>query len=166
MVTRPEIAAALGNFVLVDLYADGTDPESEANQQLEQSKFSTIAIPYYAILDPDEKVIATFDGQTRDAARFLAFLDQRAPGGTASATAAAAGPLAGTPITTLGGAAFNSADFSGKVLVVNFWATWCIPCIQEIPSFNKVHRELKDKGVAVVGISMDEEDAPAKVKAF
>ena len=163
MFTRPEIEAAAGNFVLVDLYTDGTDPESEANQQLEQSKFATIAIPFYAILDPDEKVIATFNGQTRDAQQFLSFMDQRAP---AAVAASSSGPLAGAPITTLEGAAFNSGVLSGKVLVVNFWATWCVPCIQEIPSFNKLHNQLKDKGVAVLGISMDDEDAAAKVKAF
>ena len=167
MFTRPEIAAALGNFVLVDLYTDGTDPESEANQQLEQSKFATIAIPFYAILDPDEKVIATFNGQTRDAQQYLAFLET-APRGDWKATVAAANPnpLTGAPITTLDGAAFDANPLAGKVLVVNFWATWCVPCIQEIPSFNKIHQELKDKGVAVVGISMDDDDARSKVKAF
>jgi len=75
MFTRPEIAAALGRFVLLELYTDGTDAASEENQKLQENKFSTVAIPYYAILDPDERVIATFPGLTRDAARFLAFLN-------------------------------------------------------------------------------------------
>ena len=42
----------------------------------------------------------------------------------------------------------DAAAFAGKVVVVNFWATWCVPCIQEIPSFNKLHRDLASKGVA------------------
>ena len=42
---------------------------------------------------------------------------------------------------------------------MNFWATWCVPCIEEIPSFNKVHEQFAAKGVAVVGVSMDEEGA-------
>jgi thiol:disulfide interchange protein DsbD len=167
MFTRPDIEAAAGNFVLVDLYTDGTDAESQANQQLEQSKFSTISIPFYAILDADEKVIASFNGQTRDAGQFLAFL-QTPPdrGRKGPAVADKATPLSGAPITTLDGATFDPNSLSGKVVVVNFWATWCVPCIQEIPGFNKLHNQLKDKGVAVVGISMDDDDAPAKVKAF
>jgi len=74
MFTRPEIAIALDRFVLVELYADGADPVSEANQKLELDRFQTVAEPYYAILDADEKVLATFPGLTRDAAEFLAFL--------------------------------------------------------------------------------------------
>ena len=62
MFTRPEIAAALQGFVLVELYTDGTDAASEANQKLQLAKFNTVAIPFYAILDPDEKVVATFPG--------------------------------------------------------------------------------------------------------
>ncbi len=62
MFTRPEIAAAMKNFVLVELYTDGTDAESEANQKLQLAKFNTVAIPFYAIVDPDEKVLATFPG--------------------------------------------------------------------------------------------------------
>jgi len=76
MFTRPEIQAALKNFVLVELYTDGTDKVSEENQQLEDSKYKTIAIPYYAIVDPDGNTIATFPGATRDAGAYLAFLQK------------------------------------------------------------------------------------------
>ncbi len=79
MFTRPEIAAALKDYVLVELYTDGTDAASEQNQQLQNTKFSTVAIPYYAILDPDEKVIATFPGLTRNPAEFLNFLRSGKP---------------------------------------------------------------------------------------
>lgn len=74
MFTRPEIAEALGRFVLVELYTDGADEASQQNQALQERKFATVAIPYYAILDPDERVIATFGGLTRDPQEFLAFL--------------------------------------------------------------------------------------------
>jgi len=74
MFTRPEIAAAMKDFVLLELYTDGTDDASEANQKLEESNFSTVAIPYYAIVNPDEKAVATFPGLTRDAGEFLRFL--------------------------------------------------------------------------------------------
>ncbi len=74
MFPRPEIAAALDEFVLVELYTDGTDAASEANQKILTGRFDTVAIPYYAILDADEKTIASFAGLTRDPAEFLAFL--------------------------------------------------------------------------------------------
>ncbi len=74
MLPRPEIQAALKGFVLAELFTDGLDAASEKNQTLENDKFSTIAIPYYAILSPDEKVIATFPGLTRDPQEFLKFL--------------------------------------------------------------------------------------------
>ncbi|HXA65166.1 MAG TPA: cytochrome c biogenesis protein CcdA [Bryobacteraceae bacterium] len=74
MFPRPEIAALMKDFVLVDLYTDGTDSVSEQNQQLEEKRFGTVAIPFYAILDPDEKVIATFPSLTRNAQEFAGFL--------------------------------------------------------------------------------------------
>ncbi len=74
LFTRPEVAAALKEFILVELYTDGTDDASQANQRLQESKFSTIAIPYYAILEADERVLATFPGLTRDPTLFLRFL--------------------------------------------------------------------------------------------
>jgi thiol:disulfide interchange protein DsbD len=74
MFPKPEITGLLKDFVLVDLYTDGTDAESEQNQQLEEKRFGTVAIPFYAILDPDEHTMATFPGLTRNAVEFVAFL--------------------------------------------------------------------------------------------
>ena len=74
MFPRPEINALLKDFILIDLYTDGTDQVSEVNQKLEESKFRTVAIPFYAILDADERVIATFPGLTRNPEEFIAFL--------------------------------------------------------------------------------------------
>ena len=74
MFPRPEIAEALGNYILVELYTDGTDAASEANQKILSEKFSTVAIPFYAIVDADGKEVARFAGLTRDSAEFLAFL--------------------------------------------------------------------------------------------
>jgi thiol:disulfide interchange protein DsbD len=162
MFTRPEIAAALGGFVLVDLYADGTDQASEDNQKLELEKFNTVAEPYYAILDADEKVIATFPGLTKDPAEFMAFLQKGSAGAPpAAGTPPTAAPSSGglPQVSRLEGGAFDTASLGGKVVVVNFWATWCVPCISEIPSFNKLYQQLGPKGVVVMGVSMDEEGA-------
>lgn len=74
MFPRPEVAAELERFVLVELYTDGTDAASEANQRRQQELFQTVAIPYYAIFSPDGRVIATFAGLTRNPEEFVAFL--------------------------------------------------------------------------------------------
>jgi thiol:disulfide interchange protein len=74
MFSRPEIAEALGNYVLVELYTDGTDAVSERNQQLQEQKFGTVAIPFYAIMDTDQRVVSTFAGLTRKAPEYLTFL--------------------------------------------------------------------------------------------
>jgi thiol:disulfide interchange protein len=74
MFPRPEIAEALSNFVLVELYTDGTDVESDKNQRLQESTFQTVAIPFYAIFDGDHGAVAKFASLTRNTSEFLAFL--------------------------------------------------------------------------------------------
>ena len=167
MLSKPEIAAVLKNFVLVELYTDGTDAASEANQKLQLEKFGTIAEPFYVILDPDEKLIARFEGQTKDVGEYLAFLQKGAAGAPAAAPVTAAPPPTGDlpKLTSISGQTVDAASLQGKVVVVNFWATWCVPCIQEIPSFNKLHKDLGAKGLVVLGVSMDE-DGPARVPSF
>ena len=46
-------------------------------------------------------------------------------------------------------------DFGGKLLVLNFWASWCAPCVQEAPSLNAFQRQFAGKGVVVLGVSID-----------
>ncbi len=54
--------------------------------------------------------------------------------------------------------------FGGKVLILNFWATWCPPCVQEVPSLNQFQREFAGQGVVVVAVSIDKN--PQKYQAF
>ena len=152
MFTRPEIGGVMKNMVLVDLYTDGTDAASLANQQLEEDQFKTVAIPFYVLYDGEKNVIATFPSLTRDPQEYLSFLNTKAP----AATAPAAASLFGSPFKTLDGASLSQASWQGKVVVLNYWATWCVPCRQEIPEFNRIHEEMASKGVEVIGVSMDE----------
>jgi peroxiredoxin len=58
-------------------------------------------------------------------------------------------------VTTDRGKTLSRSEFGGKVLVLNFWATWCPPCIDEIPSLNVMAQQLAPKGVVVLGVSVD-----------
>jgi cytochrome c biogenesis protein CcmG, thiol:disulfide interchange protein DsbE len=51
------------------------------------------------------------------------------------------------------------SDYRGQVVVLNFWATWCPPCVQETPSLVQMQQRLKDKGIVVVGVSEDVDEA-------
>ena len=94
----------------------------------------------------------------------------------APAVAATAAPPALTPLPPevsvvplkdAKGASFKLADFFGKVMVVNLWATWCGPCRQEIPELVKLHKEFHSRGVEIIGLSTENPDASAeKVRKF
>ena len=58
-------------------------------------------------------------------------------------------------LTTSAGDQVTPRNFGGKVLVLNFWASWCAPCVQEAPSLNEFAKTFKDSGVVVLGVSVD-----------
>ncbi len=61
-------------------------------------------------------------------------------------------------IRTDGGLTVSRSNFGGRLLVLNFWATWCPPCLEEMPSLDEFQRRFKEDGVVVLGISVDEEE--------
>lgn len=87
-----------------------------------------------------------------------------APAQTASAEAA---PTRGVPgeqafdftLKDLAGKDVRLSDFKGKVVILDFWATWCGPCRMEVPHFKELHKQYKSKGVAIVGIALDQQGA-------
>ena len=64
---------------------------------------------------------------------------------------------------TLDGQPTNLAALQGKIVVLNFWATWCPPCVDETPSLERMYTDLKPLGVTVLGVSVDD-DASAYQK--
>lgn len=78
--------------------------------------------------------------------------------------------LAGNPLaitgTTLDGKKIDWASYRGKVVLVDFWATWCGPCIKEMPNLKRLYEGYKGKGFEIVGVSIDHDDeAPARFMA-
>ena len=58
-------------------------------------------------------------------------------------------------IVTDSGRTVTRADFGGKLLVLNFWASWCPPCVEETPSLNAFQQQMKPDGVVVLAVSID-----------
>jgi len=72
--SRPDVGAELGQFVLARLYTDGDGEIYERQQAFQEKTFGTVALPLYAVMAPDGKVLATFSGLSRNPAEFIAFL--------------------------------------------------------------------------------------------
>jgi len=58
-------------------------------------------------------------------------------------------------VTAENGTRVSLDQFGGKVLLLNFWATWCAPCVQEVPSLNQLQKQLGNSGLVVLGVSVD-----------
>ncbi len=74
-------------------------------------------------------------------------------------------PAPGFSRPDLDGNTVNFADFSGKVVLVDFWATWCPPCRRSIPHLVDLHKKYADQGFEILGVSLDS-NGPAEVAKF
>jgi len=94
------------------------------------------------------------------------FAEQAPAGGTATITPVGEHPPAPDfTLSTPSGASLSLAELRGKVVLLNFWATWCVPCRKEMPAIEALYQRYKDRGLEVVAISLDKL-AAAPVEAF
>lgn len=68
-------------------------------------------------------------------------------------------PVPDLTLETLDGESIELDEQDGKVLLINFWATWCAPCRKEIPDLNALYSDLKQEGLTVIGIALDRKGA-------
>jgi thiol-disulfide isomerase/thioredoxin len=61
-------------------------------------------------------------------------------------------------VKTESGAVMTPTNFGGKVLILNFWASWCAPCVQEIPSLNEIQKLFASQGLVVLGVNVDSKE--------
>jgi len=69
-------------------------------------------------------------------------------------------------LKNLDGKEINLKDFKGKTVLLNFWATWCEPCLEEMPAMQKAYNTLRDKGFVILAVSIDRDSREKNVRAF
>jgi thiol-disulfide isomerase/thioredoxin len=89
------------------------------------------------------------------AARALATLAALALASACTGERPALGPAPAFALPDLAGREVTLAEFAGRTVVIDFWATWCEPCVHQIPVLNAFHRERSGDGVVVLGIAVD-----------
>jgi thiol-disulfide isomerase/thioredoxin len=75
-------------------------------------------------------------------------------------------PAPDTPFTDADGKTHTLAEFKGKAVVVNLWATWCGPCVAEMPTLAKLQTEVAGEPVVILPISLDRDEDVANAKTF
>lgn len=186
--TDNDVRGEAEKFVTLKLDLTSDDPNTEAGRA--RSRYKIVGVPTILFLDgkgnelpslrlegfekPD-KFLSRMKGVgaappsteiARNAGASVTPVSDATPNGAASGTEAGLGEPAPTvALPLLDGNTLELQSLKGKVVLVDFWATWCIPCISEIPMFNDLQKQYREQGLEIVAVSLDEEGA-AKVKPF
>lgn len=180
--TDAEVKKDAERFITLKLNLTSSDPNSEAGRA--RQRFGIRGVPTVLFIDDKGREFSDirlegFEKPSSFVARMKkvetspagagsalaknvseekAAVADSAPGGTTDAAPAAS-------LNLLSGGSLKLESLRGKVVLVDFWATWCVPCLSEIPMFNQLKKDYQPRGVEVIAISLDEEGA-AKVKPF
>jgi thiol:disulfide interchange protein len=171
--TDAEIKREAQKFVMLKLDLTSTRANTEAGRAA--TRYDIRGVPTVLFLDskgqeiPDLRLVS-FEKPESFLSRMMKLGAVSPRVGVAEASTATdsenqSQPLPSDSVTLLNGSKLDLSTQRGKVLLIDFWATWCVPCAKEIPILNSLDKDYKDKGVEVIGIAMDE-DGPSKVKPF
>lgn len=172
---EPDIQLArLIQSATMSLYQSGKPEESgefgrELTEKLSESKSPEMQMASAQMAGLVGQILES-QGQEKEAAKFYRQMSERLAKSDHEALHQAAQQLEGSarklelvgqpmPISgkLVDGGKFDGAQFKGKVVLVDFWATWCGPCVAELPNVKEVYQKYHDRGFEVVGISLDEE---------
>jgi peroxiredoxin len=95
-------------------------------------------------------------------ALLAAALAAGAVGGASAAGTDASGPAPAFTLTALNGESATLSQYKGQVVMLNFWATWCGPCQQEMPLLDQMYKKYKPAGFTLIGVNVDKDAPPVK----
>lgn len=181
--TDSDVKRESERFVRLKLDLTSSDANTESGRA--KSKFGIRGVPTVIFLDPAgrerselrlegfekpnlflarmKQVEFTPNSSTQTLAKNAT--DGKDPVSDATAAGSVVAVMPSVSLNLLNGGTLSTDSLRGRVTLINFWATWCIPCKAEIPWFNQFDKDYKSRGLEVVGVSLDEEGA-AKVKPF
>ncbi len=140
---------------------------TRAGEKLRAGASATASLPAGAASSPPPSSTAGQAQQAAESSRPASSSVERkiAEVLAAPAPVASEGPLAPAfSLVDLSGKKLDLADYKGKVVLLDFWATWCQPCRSEIPEFMRLQKRYSEQGFQVIGISLD--DSPRPVRKF
>lgn len=181
--TDPAVRREAERFVTLKLDLTKNEPDTDAGRA--RKKFGIVGVPTIIFLDPSGREqkntrLEGFEKPDAFIARMKMVADSPEGAGgqivaknvadaSAPVSDAAKGsmsePAPSVSLSLLEGGNLDIERLRGKVVLVDFWATWCVPCISEIPMFNQFARDYKASGFELVAVSLDEEGADV-VKPF